>query len=67
MAQRGRLNTQQLKDLSHELEGLSKQQSDSRLAEVYIRMTPKEAEEFDVRKNRISAIYVILANDDAKR
>jgi hypothetical protein len=34
MENKGRLNAQQLKDLSDELAALSKQQSDARLAEV---------------------------------
>jgi hypothetical protein len=65
--QQGRLNSQQLKDLSVELAALSKQQSDSREAEVFIRMTPQEIKDFDTRKDRISAIYVALSNHDSKR
>jgi hypothetical protein len=63
----GRLNAKQLKDLSDELAALAKVQSAARHAEVYIRMSPKEVEEFDERKGRISAIYVILSNHDANR
>lgn len=67
MENKGRLNAQQLKDLSDELAAMSKQQSDSRLAEVFIRMSPKEIAEFDGRKGRISRIYVILSNHDERR
>jgi len=65
--QRGRLNAQQLKDLSDELAALSQQQADARQTEIYIRMTPQEIKDFDTRKNRISRIYVILHNNDLKR
>jgi hypothetical protein len=64
---RGRLNAKQLKDLSDELAALAQQQSDARLTEVYIRMTPQEIKDFDKRKDRISAIYVILSHHDDKR
>jgi hypothetical protein len=67
MEQRSRLNSQQLKDLSDELATLTKQQSDARLTEVYLRMTPEEIKAFDVRKKRISRIHVILSEHDAKR
>lgn len=54
MAQQGRLNMQQLKDLSDELATLIKQQSDARLTEVFIRMNEQEIKAFDLRKARIS-------------
>ena len=62
-----RLNSQQLKDLSNELAGLSKQQSEARLTEVFIRMTKEETEAFDLRAERISKIHAILSEHDAKR
>jgi hypothetical protein len=58
---------QELKDLSEELAALSEKQADAREAEVYIRMTPQEIKDFDIRRDRISAIYVILSNNDSKR
>jgi len=64
---RGRLNAQELKDLSDELADLSQKQSDARQTEVYIRMTPQEIKDFDTRRDRISRIYVILSNHDSKR
>jgi hypothetical protein len=63
----GRLNAMQLKELSDELAALTKQQSDARLTEVFIRMTEAEVNAFDLRKQRISQIYVILSEHDAKR
>ena len=63
----GRLNSQQLKDLSDELATLAKQQSDARLTEVFIRMNKQEIEAFDLRKERISKIYANLSEHDAKR
>ena len=63
----GRLNAQEIKDLSDELAALAKKQSDARETEVYIRMTPQEIKDFDNRQDRISRIYVILANHDSKR
>lgn len=62
-----RLNSQQLKDLSNELAALSKQQSEARLTEVFIRMTKQEIEAFDLRAERISKIHAILSEHDAKR
>jgi hypothetical protein len=47
---RGRLNAQELKDLSDELADLSQKQADARETEVYIRMTPQEIKDFDNRK-----------------
>jgi hypothetical protein len=63
----GRLNAQQLKDLSDELAALTKQQSDARLTEVFVRMTPEEIKAFDLRTERISRIHVILNEHDTKR
>lgn len=63
----GRLDSQQLKELSDELAALTKQQSDARLTEVYVRMTKQEVEAFDFRTQRISKIHVILSEHDAKR
>jgi flagellar motility protein MotE (MotC chaperone) len=63
----GRLNSKQLTDLSDELVALMKQQSDARLTEVYVRMTPQEIKAFDLRTERISQIYVLLSEHDAKR
>jgi len=62
-----RLNQKQLRDLSDELAALSKQQSDARLLEVYVRMSPQEMEAFDLRTQRISHIHIILSEHDAKR
>jgi hypothetical protein len=42
----GRLNPQQLKDLSDELATLAKQQSDARMTEVFVRMTTAEIKAF---------------------
>ena len=63
----GRLNEQQLKDLSEELASLTKHQSEARLTEVFIRMSAQEIKAFDLRKERISKIYAILSEHDAKR
>jgi hypothetical protein len=63
----GRLSAEKLKDLSDELVALTKQQSDARLGEVFIPMSKKEIEAFDLRTQRISKIYVILSEHDAKR
>jgi hypothetical protein len=63
----GRLNSQQLKELSDGLAALMKQQSDARLTEVFIRMTEQEIKAFDLRAERISKIHVILREHDAKR
>ena len=46
---------------------LPKQQSDARLTEVFVRMTQEEIKAFDLRTERISKIYVILSEHDAKR
>lgn len=62
-----RLSPQQLQELSDELAALTKQQSDARLTEVYVRMTPQEVKAFDLRMERISKIHVILSEHDAKR
>jgi hypothetical protein len=62
-----RLNSQQLKDLNDELVILTKQQSDARLTEVFIRMNQKEIDAFDLRQERISKIHVLLSEYDAKR
>jgi hypothetical protein len=67
VAQQRRLNPQQLKDLSEELAALTEQQSDARMTEVYVRMTPQEVKAFDLRTERISRIHVILSEHDAKR
>jgi hypothetical protein len=67
MERQGRLNSQQLKDLSDELAALMKQQSDARLTEVFVRMTQQEIGAFDLRAQRISKIHVILSEHDAKR
>jgi hypothetical protein len=50
------LNSQQLKELSDELAALTKQQSDARLTEVFVRMTPQEVRAFNLRSERISKI-----------
>ena len=52
MGQQGRLNSQQLRDLSDELAALTKQQSDARLTEVFIRMTTEEINALD-RKSTV--------------
>ena len=67
MEKQGRLTSKQLKDLSAELAALSKQQSDARELEIFIRMTPQENEYYDARRNRISAIFVLLSNHDTQR
>jgi len=67
MGQQGRLNSQQLRDLSDELAALTKQQSDARLTEVFIRMTTEEINAFNLRRERISQIHVLLGEHDAKR
>jgi hypothetical protein len=67
VGQQGRFDTKQLKDLSDELATLTKQQSDARLREVFIPMSKKEIEAFDLRTQRISKIHVILSEHDAKR
>jgi hypothetical protein len=67
LGQQGRLNQQELKELSDELVVLTKQQSDARLTEVFIRMSEPEIKAFDLRKERISQIYVVLSRHDAQR
>lgn len=62
-----RLNQHELRDLTSELESLTKQQSNARIGEIFIGMTQTEIEAFDRRKARISQIYIILSNHDAKR
>jgi len=64
---KGRLNSQQLKELSDELASLGEQQSDARQTEMFIRMTPQEIEAFDLRTQRISKIHIMLSEHDAKR
>jgi hypothetical protein len=64
---RGRLNSQQLEELSEELASFAKQQSDARLNEVFIPMSPQEIKAFDLRTERISKIHIILSEHDAKR
>jgi hypothetical protein len=63
----GRLNPKQLRDLTDELALLTKQQSDARLLEEFIPMSKKEIDAFDLRTGRISKIYVILSEHDARR
>jgi len=63
----GRLDPQQLKELSDELAFLTKQQSDARLMEVFVGMTKQEIDDFDLRTQRISRIHVLLSDHDAKR
>ena len=67
MKRQGRLNAQQLKDLSDELAVLTKQQSDARLTEVFVRMTQQEIKDFDLRTERISKIHVVLSEHDSER
>ena len=67
MERQERLNSQQLKDLSGELATLMKQQCDARLTEVFVRMTQQDIKDFDLRKERISQILVILREHDDKR
>ncbi len=62
-----RLNAQQLRDLSDELTVLTKQQSEARLLEVFIRMNEQEVKAFELRAQRISRIHVILSEHDPKR
>ena len=62
----GRLNSTQLKDLGDELVALITQ-SNARTTEVFIRMTQEEVKAFDLRAERISQIYAILSDHDAKR
>jgi hypothetical protein len=64
---RGRLNSKQLQDLSDELAALTKRQFDARMLEVFIPMSKKEIEAFDLRTQRISHIHVLLSEHDAKR
>jgi hypothetical protein len=63
----GRLDAQQLKVLSEELVALTQRQSDARLSEVFIKMSPHEVDDFDKRKARICRIYAILWKHDAHR
>jgi hypothetical protein len=56
-----RLSSDQLRELKEELDSLSKQQDQSRRAEIYIPMTPQEAVDFESRQERISQIWVILS------
>jgi hypothetical protein len=54
-------------DLTDELALLTKQRSDARLLEEFIPMSKKEIDAFDLRTGRISKIYVILSEHDARR
>lgn len=63
----GRLSPKQLQELSDELAALTKQQSDARLTEVFVGMTKDEIEAFNLRQERISRIYIIFSDHDAKR
>jgi hypothetical protein len=67
VARQGRLNEKQLKELSDELATLMNQQYEARLLEVFIPMSKKEIEAFDLRTERVSKIHVILSEHDAKR
>jgi len=67
VGRQARLSSQKLKALSDELSAIIKQQYDARLTEVYVRMTPQEISAFDLQKERISQIHVILSEHDAKR
>jgi hypothetical protein len=67
MENEDRLTVEQLRVLSNELVTLTKQQSDARLLEVFIRMSKQEIKDFDERKARISQIYTILWKHDSKR
>ena len=67
MEPRRRLTPQQLQELSDELAALSQQQSDARMMEVFVHMTPQEIEDFDLRTERISKIHVLLSEHDANR
>ena len=62
-----RLKPQQIRDLNDELDALLKQQSDARQTEVFFRMTEQEIKAFDLRTQRISQIYILLGEHDAKR
>jgi hypothetical protein len=62
-----RLNAQQLRELSDELTVFTKQQSEARLLEVFIRMNEQEVKDFELRAQRISQTHVILSKHDAKR
>lgn len=67
MARRRKLNLQELNELTDELAVLMKQQSDARLTEDFVRMNPKEIDDFDLRTQRIYQIHVILSEHDARR
>ena len=67
MPRQGKLNSQQLNELTDELAVLMKQQSDDRLTQVFIRMNQKEIDAFDLRAKRIYQIHVILSEHAAKR
>jgi hypothetical protein len=66
----GRLNAQQLKDLSDELAALIRQQSDARLLEVYIRMTKERLTPSSSEHNaspRFTFFLAITTPTDNKR
>jgi hypothetical protein len=67
VARRRKLNLQELNELTDELAVLMKQQSDARLTEDFVRMNPKEIDDFDLRTQRIYHIHVILSEHDARR
>jgi len=67
VVRQGRLNEKQLKVLSDELATLMKEQYEARLLEVFIPMSKKEIEAFDLRTEGISRIHVILSEHDANR
>jgi hypothetical protein len=67
LERKGRFAVEQLKELNNELAALTKQQADARMLEVYVRMTEQEIKAFDLRTQRISRIYIILSEHDAKR
>jgi hypothetical protein len=57
-----RLNAEQVKSLTDELEALTKQQADAQERQIFLPPSPKEIKDFDSRQERISAILVELRN-----
>lgn len=66
MGRNERLSAEQVKSLTDELETLTKQQSDARELEIYVRPTSKDLKCFDARQERISAISIALRNTKAQ-
>jgi hypothetical protein len=66
MEHEGQVNGEQVSALNAELTLLREQQREAALRDIFIRMSPQEANDFEVRRHRISEINVILWAEDPK-